>query len=152
MTLPSRHSISTRPMTGLGVALALTLLLLAALVGSVTNLMSQLNEVRTQALRMEQLRGQIARLDEVLRTSVRLAVVTGEREWEQRYREAEGQLRSSIAEAKQLAHHGLFKDLIEETERANVVLVMMEDRAFRYMEEQRVAEARAILFMARYQS
>lgn len=138
-------------MTGLGIALGLTLILLAALVGNVFNLVSQLNDVRARSLRMEQVRGQIARLDEVLRTSVRLAAVTGEPGWQTRYREHERLLSATIAEAKRLANNSVFQDIIVATERANSVLVLMENRAFRYIEEQRLAEARAILFMARYQ-
>ncbi|MFC4313801.1 ATP-binding protein [Steroidobacter flavus] len=145
------NSISTRPMTGLGVALALTLMLLAGLVGSVISLVSQLNDVRTRALRMEQVRGRIALLDEILRTSVRLAAATGEPGAEARYREQQRLLRATIVEAKQLADRTTFQEIIAATEQANANIEMMEDRAFRYIGEQRLAEARAILFMARYQ-
>lgn len=151
MNFTSPNSISTRPMTGLGIALALTLLLLAALVANAVHLVSQLNDVRTRALRMEQMRGEIAWLDEVLRTSVRLGAVTGEPTWEARYREHERLLRRTIAEARQLANHSVFQDMIVAAEQANAVLVMLENRAFNYIGEQHLAEARAILFMARYQ-
>ena len=138
-------------MTALGVVLALTLLLLAALASNTFHLVAQLQNLRERALRMEQLRGHIGRFDEVLRTSVRLAAVTGEPQWETRYREHERQLRLAIAEGKKLALPGVWQSMIGEVEQANTALIIMEDRAFKYVREQRLAEARAILFIRRYQ-
>ena len=52
---------------------------------------------------IEELRGVIVHLDEVLTMSARMAAVTGDSRWEERYRQFEPQLDAAIKETTELA-------------------------------------------------
>jgi hypothetical protein len=56
-----------------------------------------------QLSRIEELRGVIVHLDEVLTTSARMAAATGDPKWEQRYRRFEPQLDAAIKETTEFA-------------------------------------------------
>lgn len=56
-----------------------------------------------QLSRIEQLRGVIAHLDEVLTMSARMAAATGDSRWEERYRQFEPQLDAAITETTEFA-------------------------------------------------
>ncbi len=142
--------VSLRPMTALWLALALTLLLTGGLAWNAFSSTGQLKELQQRGLRVEQLRGAIMHLDEVLRASVRLAAVTGEARWERRYRVYQPQLSNAIFEVRSLTSDAPGARILEEVANANGSLLMMEQRAFEYVREQRLAEARAILFTPRY--
>lgn len=53
--------------------------------------------------RIEELRGVIVHLDEVLTMSARMAAVTGDSRWEERYRQFEPQLDAAIKETTEFA-------------------------------------------------
>lgn len=111
---------------------------------------AQLNLTHRQDLRIEQLRGEITRLDEVLRTSARLDAITGEAQWEERYQKYRPVLEKSFEEARSLAVDAATSAIILRVSEANATLMNMEGRAFDYAREQRLAEARGILFTRRY--
>ncbi|MCW6512835.1 putative bifunctional diguanylate cyclase/phosphodiesterase [Lichenifustis flavocetrariae] len=106
------------------------------------------DEARTasqQALRVAELRGSIAYLDEWLTASARLAVATGEHHWADRYNEALPKLDAAIAEAAELASPETRGALASTTGEAHRDLVTMERRALSLAKGGDLASARALL-------
>src|SRR5207344_1960652 len=58
---------------------------------------------REENLRVSELRGTIIHLDEVLTDSARMAALTGDPQWEERYRSSEPQLDQAIKEVMRLS-------------------------------------------------
>jgi signal transduction histidine kinase len=96
---------------------------------------------------IQELRGQILHLDEVLTMSARMAAATNDPSWEARYRQFEPQLSQAIEEAK-----ALVPDLLStgQTDAANDALVALEEQAFDLVRGGRLEEARAILIGEQY--
>ena len=94
---------------------------------------------------LEQARGDIVHLDEVLTMSAAMATATGEVAWIDRYRIFEPKLDAAIKQAIDNAQRPDIADVIRETDAANVELVKMENQAFALVHEKRLEEARAIL-------
>jgi two-component system sensor histidine kinase/response regulator len=101
-------------------------------------------------LKTEQLRGTIIHLDEVLTMSARMAAATGDLAWEERYRQNEPQLDAAIKQAIAVAPHAYTGATAAETDAANIKLVEMETRSFRLVRQERLEEARALLFSSEY--
>jgi hypothetical protein len=101
-------------------------------------------------VKIEQLRGRIVHLDEVLTMSARMAVATGESRWEERYRRFEPQLEAAINEAIELAPESGSAEAAAHTDVANIALVNMENQAFDLVRAGRFEEARTILFGNEY--
>jgi signal transduction histidine kinase len=101
--------------------------------------------------RLKELAGTIVHLDEVLTMSARMAAVTGEPEWEARYRQFEPALDAAINEAGALAPQAA-QSATAQTDEANLKLVEMEHRAFDLVRSGRLAEAYAILFSSEYEA
>ncbi len=106
-------------------------------------------ELSTQELRLQQLIGRVIHIDEVLTMSARMAAVTGDPRWEQRYREAEPKLEAAIQAAIQLAagDAGAF----DRIDAANRELVAMENRAFDLARAGRRREAQELLSSRAYE-
>ncbi len=102
-------------------------------------------------LRLEELRGEIMRLDEVLTMSARMAAVTGDPKWEARYNIFDPVLDKDIKEAITLAPEVYSGNFAVETDTANRRLVQMERRSFQLVHENRKSEAYRILFSEEYQ-
>ncbi len=100
-------------------------------------------------LRLQDLSGQILLLDEVLTMSARMAVATGDPDWERRYEIHEPQLDAIIREASRL-EPGLLNQFLTETDAANVQLVQMEVDAFASLEKGDRDQAKSILNSAEY--
>ena len=145
-----RGAVSSAPTRALWLALTLTALAIAALVINAVVAERQMQQIHRRDLRIEELRGSIIHLDEVLRHCAQLAAVTGSPRWEERFRAHENLLVSAIDEAEALAPDTTIAAIVAQTRQANRSLVAMENRAFDYVREQRLAEARGILFTARY--
>ena len=96
----SDSSIGERgPMRFLMVAWLITVV---ALFGSVWSAYDSYRQYATTAqhiFRVQELRGRIVHLDEILTMSARMAVATGDLKWEQRYRSFEGKLDAAIQDA-----------------------------------------------------
>jgi len=92
-------------------------------------------------LKAHELRGTIAHLDEVLTMSARMAAVTGDRMWEDRYRRFEPALDAAIKDAARLAPRGNGGAAALVTDQANVKLVAMEQRAFDLVRQGRKNQA-----------
>ena len=93
------------PMGFLSAAVILTGIVLAGLSWSTYRSHQITHAAMQQNLRLEELRGTIIQLDEVLTMSVRMAAATGDLMWEQRYRRYEPQLDAAISEAIERAPH-----------------------------------------------
>jgi len=102
--------------------------------------------------RIEQLRGTIIHLDEVLTMSARMAAATGDPRWEKRYRQHEPKLDAAIKEAVALAPKAYGDVLTAQTDAANVKLVEMQKRAFDLVREGQLEEARSLLSSDDYQT
>ena len=102
--------------------------------------------------RIEQLRGAIIQLDEVLTMSARMAAATGDEVWEERYRRYEPQLDAAIKEAIAMAPHAYTGDTAAETDAANIKLVEMENRAFELVRQGDLEAARSLLVSSDYET
>ena len=80
--------------------------------------------------RVEELRGVILQLDEVLTMSARLAAATGDSRWETRYHQFEPKLDAAIKETMALASDDSAIAASTQTDVANAKLVAMETQAF----------------------
>ncbi len=103
-------------------------------------------------LRLEELRGTIIHLDEVLTMSVRMAAATGDLAWEERYRRYEPQLEAAIKEALDTAPQANAGDTTAKTKAANVELVQMENSAFELVGQDRSQEAQTLLTSDKYEA
>lgn len=120
----------------------------------VSHVMGSLHYVKVVAkrsIRIEELRGDIMRLDEVLTMSARMGAATGERRWETRYNEKAPLLDAAIKEAAVLVPEVASDDAVAQTEAANLKLVEMETHSFYLVRRGRRKEAEALLFGTEYQ-
>jgi signal transduction histidine kinase/CheY-like chemotaxis protein len=138
------------PTRALSVALAVTGVLLLWLSWNALDTNRLLREIQTRHMRLQELRGTIVHLDEVLTMSARMAAATGDPRWEQRYRQFEDPLDTAIKEALRLAPDSEAEKLVGETDAANQALVAMENKGFDLVREGRLEEARVVLFSVAY--
>ncbi|WP_013322116.1 methyl-accepting chemotaxis protein [Gloeothece verrucosa] len=121
--LISQHLVET-----IAVSVAVSLVLLG---GSAWNIWSAYRGFKdniAKQFKLETLSGEIARLDEVLTMSARMAASTGDTQWENRYRKNEPILDQTITNIEKLAPD--FADETEKTKDANDKLVKLENQAF----------------------
>ena len=102
-------------------------------------------------LKLTALKGSIVHLDEVLTMSARLAALTGDAKWDERYRHFEPILDATIKEADQLAPSKQGHEAAIQTGAANLKLAEMEHRALDMVRSNRPQEARAVLFSDEYE-
>lgn len=102
--------------------------------------------------RIEQLRGVIVHLDEVLTMSARMAAATGDSRWEERYHHFEPHLDAAIKEAIKFGVSSSNIKAATETDAANIKLVEMENRAFALVRAGRKEEARTVLLSPEYET
>ncbi len=140
------------PVTVLTVVLVMTWAVLAGLGWSSYCSYHETRAATLRRLRIEELRGSIIHLDEVLTMSARMAAFTGGLQWENRYRRFEPQLDIAIKEAMRLAPEARGDRAAAETNAANVKLVEMENHAFSLIRQGRADEAKAVLFSDEYES
>jgi two-component system sensor histidine kinase/response regulator len=105
-----------------------------------------------RSFKIEQLRGEIIQLDEVLTMSARMAAATGDLAWEERYRLYEPQLDSAIQEAIAIAPQAYTGDTAADTDAANIKLVKMEKLAFELVRQDRLEAARSLLVSSEYET
>ena len=140
------------PITVLTVVLVMTWAVLAGLGWSSYSSYHKTEAATQHRLRIEDLRGSIIHLDEVLTMSARMAAFTGDLQWEERYRHFKPQLDTAIKEAVALAPGAHSDQTAAETDAANIKLVEMENRAFDLVRQGRAEEAKAVLFSDEYES
>ena len=102
--------------------------------------------------RVEDLKGVIVHLDEVLTMSARMGAATGDPGWEARYRTFEPQLDAAIKETRTLGDTSASIGAATRTDEANVKLVEMETRAFALVRAGRKEEAQAVLASSEYET
>jgi len=150
MGKPVEHS--RFPVGFLTVAIALTAAALSWSGWNAYLLYSLAETTQRQYLRSEELRGVIVHLDEVLTMSARMAAATGDPNWEHRYNRFEPQLDAAIKDLLRLPQPEGVREVIAQTEIANIRLVAMEKQAFGLIVEGEADEARAVLFGEEYES
>jgi len=111
----------------------------------------QMRVNQTRNFRTIELVGAITRLDEVLTMSARMAVATGDLQWEKRYRVFEPQLDAALQETMGLWPHVFLSEAVSQTNLANVKLVDMENRAFDLVRQGNRAAAAEILYSGQYE-
>lgn len=94
--------------------------------------------------RIEELRGVIVHLDEVLTMSARMAATTGDSRWEERYHQFEPQLDSAIKETIKIGASFSNTKAAATTDAANIKLVEMENRAFALVRAGHKEEAQTV--------
>jgi signal transduction histidine kinase/CheY-like chemotaxis protein len=132
-----------RPMRFLMVVWLITI---AAFLGSIWSAYDSYQRARTTThhiLQVQELRGRIVHLGEVLMMSVRMGVQTGDIKWEHHYRQFEVELDESIIAATALVP-GIVS--LERTDLANIMLSTMEERAFQLVREGKLWAAHALVF------
>ncbi len=97
------------------------------------------------------LKGEIKHLDEVLTMSARMAVLSSDPQWEQRYEHSKLKLDAAIQETLKLNVSDRGRKAVRQTDKANVKLVEMERSALDLVRINRASEARALLFGADYE-
>jgi hypothetical protein len=134
--------------------LTFSLLLTAAVIGwlswSAYRSYGDLTAAAEESLEIEEVRGRIERLDEILTMSTLMAAESGEANWEQRYRLHEPELTAAIERALELATSEAIRSASRETEAANRELVEIENEAFVQVQAGRRAEAKRLIESPRY--
>jgi diguanylate cyclase (GGDEF)-like protein len=145
------RSEKSRVVLLLTVAIVLTGAALAWLSWTVYESYRFTNSEMERGFRIEQLRGEIIHLDEVLTMSARMAGAAGDLRWDERYHLFEPQLDTAIEEAIDLAPSAGSGEGASRTDAANLKLVEMEERALALVQQGRRDEAQALLFSDAYE-
>ncbi|MEO5954859.1 MAG: response regulator, partial [Nitrospiraceae bacterium] len=123
-----------------------TVIVLLGLAWNAVESVRQLEDLKLHHLRIEDLRGTIVHVDEVLTMSAHMGAATGDPQWEKRYRTFEPRLAEAIQEVILLVPQGDTADLIAQINIANTALIEIENQTFALIRTQRTAEAQAALF------
>ncbi|MEH6631547.1 MAG: PAS domain-containing sensor histidine kinase [Halopseudomonas aestusnigri] len=102
-------------------------------------------QTKTIFLPLERLHGEILQYDEILTMSARMAALTGEKSWIERYLQYEPLLDGAIKKVIDLSHSSDMIVAVKETETANIKLVEMEHRSFELLNAGNAKEANALL-------
>ncbi len=136
-----------RPLWYLAAAWWITLLVLVAMALGAWDAHQRFARFTQRALRVQELRGQITHLDELLTMSARMAAATGDLRWETRYNDAVDPLTDAIEEARALVPGAAGT---AKTDAANQQLVAMETQAFQLVHAGKTDEALAVLLGTAY--
>lgn len=132
------------------IMVVLTIFLCGQIAWYVWSSYREINENQQRYLRLQELNGTLAYLDEVLTMSARLWAVTGEERWEKRYLEHEPQLAAALEEVQLLVPH-IYQSVATQLEAANGQLVEMNHRAFSMARQGRDSGAVVLLFSPEYE-
>jgi diguanylate cyclase (GGDEF)-like protein len=102
--------------------------------------------------RMEMVVAEIVRFSELLTSSARMAAVSGDLDWETRYRRSELQLDQSIKEALRLDPQAFQGTAAARIGAADAAQDAMEARAFELVRQGKKAEAQRLLSSAEYET
>jgi len=138
-------------MRALSIALGVTALILAVLAWNVFTSMKKIETLERRDLRIEDLRGTIVRLEYVQTMSARMAAVTGDARWEERYQRSTPELDAAIQEVLHLAPHTGAAGVVARTDAANAAMDRMEKEAFELIRQNRLEAARGTLFSEDYE-
>lgn len=146
MSRTQRRKVSS-PIRSLSIAWFITLAAMVAFLWCAYDSYRRFAQTSERNLRIQELRGQIIHLDEVLTMSARMSALTAEPAWEARYKEFEPKLDKAIGEVMSFS---LGAQMSKETDDANAALVAMENRAFELGRQGKLDEAKAVLFSREY--
>jgi PAS domain S-box-containing protein len=152
MASDAATAASSFPIRLLTIALVLTTVTIAWFGWIIFDQRRDAKMFQGESLRIEELRGVIVHLDEVLTMSARMAAATGDLKWEERYRRFEPQLDAAIKETIRLGTDPSSVKTTAQTDVANIKLVEMENRAFALVRAGRKEEAQTVLFSAEYET
>jgi signal transduction histidine kinase len=141
---------SAFPMKLLGTALILTISLFIGFGWYTWNSYRQFKMIQEHDFRLQELVGRIIHLDEVLTMSARMGAVTGDMQWEERYRKFEPQLDAVLKETIGLAPEAYESRNAVQTDAANTRLVEMEKQAFSRIRRGEREAASRLLFSDEY--
>ncbi len=140
------------PTMTLSLSVVCTISSLAIVTGLLFQAKNAYREVILQSIRIERLKGEIMRLDEVLTMSARMAAATGELSWEERYKANEQPLDQAIKEVLSVLPPEAANSSAKATDEANAKLVDMETRAFEAVRSGDKTAANNLLFGADYEN
>ncbi|MHC4324066.1 MAG: hypothetical protein ACYSUX_07320 [Planctomycetota bacterium] len=132
------------------VVFLLTMVILAGLLCHMWYSYRRFSSDQRRNFRTGELAGVITHLDEVLTMSTRMAVATGDPQWERRYRVFEPQLDAAIQEAMGLWPEVFISEAVSQTNLANIKLVDMENKAFDSVRRGDLKSAIDVLYSAEY--
>ena len=136
------------PLRTLSLAWLVTLAALVAFLWCAYDSYRRFTETAQRNLRIQELRGRIIQLDEVLTMSARMCALTGDPGWEARYKSFEPKLDDAI---KEVEASSLGVRMTQQTDAANDALVQMEHRSFDLVRQGKPEEAKGQLFSKSYQ-
>lgn len=120
-------------------AVAMLALLAGAMAWTTYRNYRVVEDIERREMRVQELRGQILYLDEVLTNSCSLAAVTGEPRWEERYRKFLPELDTALNQATELVPDA--KAELSAVDGANKSLVRLEDESFALARERQLDRA-----------
>ncbi|BDA75214.1 putative PP2C-type protein phosphatase [Rivularia sp. IAM M-261] len=141
--------IASNFMLVIGVAIIISMMLIASVGWNVWNMHSDFKTVVSTEFQLQSLSGKIIHLDEVLTMSARVAASTGDLEWEKRYKKFEPELDAAIKKVIQIAPEVQAANA-SETDAANIKLVQMEQQAFELVRKNKSQEALNLLNSQNY--
>jgi two-component system sensor histidine kinase/response regulator len=142
---------SKSPILFFTVSLIITMIIFIGMAFHIFSSYKAVEAFKTKDLRVEELRGIIVHLDEVLTMSARMAASTGDASWEDRYTIYAPQLDNAIKEAIQLSGNSYGGDAAAQTDQANSNLIEMETEAFKHVKDGLSPKAMELLFSRRYE-
>ncbi len=138
------------PLKLLSIGMVVGLAIIPVMGSVVWGMYGALTRIGSHELRLLELSGTVSHLNEVLTMSARMAAVTGEKEWEKRYKDIEPHLDNAINEIAMLARAEYESNYAAQTKLAYAKLIEMESVAFSLVRVGRDKEASAILFSNDY--
>ena len=132
-------------------AILVTVLAVSWMSWSLLNVYELASDDMPQALQMEELHGRLVWLASGSTMSARMAVVTGDKLWEDRYHDLQSQESRALKEVPVAALKPTAKRLLEEASAANVQTDLIEAQALEHLHQKRGAAALALLDGSDYQ-
>ncbi len=147
---PAKSGGERFPFRLLVATMTFTVIVLLAMVWSAFDSYQNTSNLQPSDLRVEELRGQIIHLDEVLTLSAQMAAATGDLRWEERYRRFRSQLDAAIIEVQRLITDSGSSEAAGQIAAANRQLLDMEDQAFAAVRAGRREQASGLLYGETY--
>jgi PAS domain S-box-containing protein len=142
---------SMNPIVVLTVSWLVSLVLLPVVGSIVRDMYQSYTRTATQEFRLQKLAGDIAQMNEMMSTSARLAAMSGDAKWEERYRAVEPELDYAIVEVALLARDSYEESYAAQTKSAYTKLIELEGVALALVRKGRLEEAREIVFGSAYE-
>ncbi len=138
------------PMVLFSVGIVLNLVMCLAIAYLVWN-NQQLAGEMSESFRLQRLAGNVAYLHEGLTMAARIACATGDPAWENRYRQFEAELDSTVTEIALSARHEYRQNYMAKSKLAYLKLIEMEQVALSLVRRGRHEEAHDLIFSPEYE-